>query len=72
MLLGDGCLHGVSQFHLRMVKCTESPMVLGSLNEDRACCSFLSCWKARQAQLFAKVHVHHARPLCMLCSFFHW
>ena len=67
VMLGDGCLHGVSPLHLCMVECAESSMVVGSLDEALTCCSLLACWKAWQAHLFTKVHVHHVHPFWMHC-----
>lgn len=44
VLLGDGCLHGVSQLHLRMAKCAKSLMVIGSLDVAFTHFSLLVCW----------------------------
>jgi len=54
MLLGVGCLHGVSQLHLCMARCTESLMVICSLDVALAHYSLLVCWKAWQVLLFTK------------------
>jgi len=54
VLLGDECLHGVSQLLLRMAKCAESSMVIGLLDVSLACRSLLECWKDWQADLFTK------------------